>query len=118
METDNKIIKKEKKEEIKENQENQEPKQEIKKEINIKTIRNDPDVDYSKTIREGILDISSYTMPHPEKQKRFSKDLKDNETLNTYIDEQLYLRFFRTNNPHIRSAVIYSYLYMKNLNTL
>ncbi len=53
-----------------------------------------------------------------EKRKRFALDLKKDETLNEYIDEQFYCKFLKTNNPHYKSAIIYSYLYINFFNCL
>ena len=96
----------------------EQPDEEPDEETSLKTIKKDKETDYSKTIREGVLELSSYTMLDNEKRKRFSQDLKKGETLNEYIDDQFYCKWLKTNNPHYRAGIIYSYLYIKNLNTL
>ena len=58
-------------EEIEEIEENDE-----KEKTTIKKIKNDKETDYSKTIREGVLELSSYSMLDNEKRKRFVLDLK------------------------------------------
>ena len=95
-------------------------KEQIKEtnETTIETIKKNTDVDYSKTIREGVLELSSYTMLDNEKRKKFAIDLKKDETLNEYIDEQCYTKWLKTNNPHFKAGIIYSYLYLKNYQTL
>ncbi len=40
------------------------------------------------------------------------------ETINEYVDEQFYTKWLKSNNPHIRAGIVYSYLYIKNLNCL
>ena len=84
----------------------------------MKTIKKDKDTDYSKTIREGIIDLSSYTMVNPDKRKSFSESLRKDETINDYVDEQFYIKWLKTNNPHFKAGVVYSYLYIKELNKL
>ncbi len=84
----------------------------------VATIKKDKEVDYSKTIRHGIIDLSSYTMIGEEKRKRFSNDLLKDETINEFVDDQFYTKFLKSNNPYIRAGIVYSYLYLKNYNTL
>ncbi len=84
----------------------------------VTTIKKDKETDYSKTIRHGIIDLSSYTMLNEEKRQRFSTDLKKDETINEYVDDQFYTKWLKSNNPHVRAGIVYSYLYIKNLNTL
>ncbi len=93
-------------------------KEDENKQVSIKTIQEDTEIDYSKTLREGILDFSSFTMIQPEKRVNFAKDLKQSKVLNDYIDNELYTKYLKTHNPHIRASIVYSYLYMKNYNVL
>ena len=94
----------------------------LMKEINTKTtiavVKNDKETDYSKTIRHGIIDFSSYAMIDPAKRKTFGEALKADATINEYVDEQLYTKWLKTNNPHFKAGIVYSYLYLKELNKL
>ena len=53
-----------------------------------------------------------------DKRKRFSKDLKDNKSMNDYIDNQALFKIFKSSNEHVKALTVYSYLYLKNCNTL
>ena len=68
--------------------------------------------------RHFILDVSSYTMVNPEKRIKFAQDLKNNKAMNDYINNQALFKLFKSNNEHVRAAIIYSHLYIKNLNQL
>ena len=57
-------------------------------------------------------------MINPDKRIRFSNALKENKTMNEYVDQQLYVKFLKTNNPHVKAGIIYSYLYINELNKL
>ena len=106
----NKIVEKE------ENEENEEENEEIiPKNKLIETIT---EQEHIVLARHFILDMSSYTMPGEDKRKRFSKDLKENKSMNEYINNQALFKIFKSNNEHIRAGVVYSYLYLKNYNTL
>ena len=72
--------------------------------------------DHIKMAREFVLDVSSYTMANPEKRMKFAKDLKDNKTMNDYVNNQALFKLFKSNNEHVRAGIVYSYLYIKNLN--
>ena len=74
--------------------------------------------DHIKMAREFVLDVSSYTMVNPEKRMKFAKDLKDNKTMNDYVNNQALFKLFKSNNEHVRAGIVYSYLYIKNLNVL
>ncbi len=74
--------------------------------------------DHIKMAREFVLDVSSYTMVNPEKRMKFAKDLKDNKTMNDYVNNQALFKLFKSNNEHVRAGIVYSYLYIKNLNCL
>ena len=103
----NKIVEKE---QLKEDQVVQPKKKEILEVLS--------DEDHIKLAREFVIDLSSYTMFDNEKRKKFSKDLKENTTINEYVNNQALFKLLRTNNEHIKCLTVYSYLYLKNLNTL
>ena len=97
------------------------PKDEPEKDATKTTltiVKNDKETDFSKVVREGVIHLSSFSMFNEDKRKRFEEDLKKDETINNYIDDQLYTKFLKTNNPHFKCAIIYSYLYMKHINSL
>ena len=48
--------------------------------------------------RHFILDMSSYTMPGEEKRKKFSKDLKENKSMNDFVNNQALFKIFKSNN--------------------
>ena len=93
----------------------EEPKQ---TKTTIAVVKNDKETDYSQTIRHGVIHLSSFSMLNEDKRKRFEEDLKKDETINNYVDDQFYTKWLKTNNPHVKAGIVYSYLYIKNLNTL
>ena len=97
-----------------EEQDEEEPKK-ISKNKLIETITEE---EHIKMAREFVIDLSSYTMVIPEKRVKFSKDLKENKTINDYVNNQALFKIFKSNNEHVRAGVVYSYLYIKNLNCL
>ena len=99
-------------------QEEEEEEEEKQTKTTVAVIKNDKETDYSKTIRHGIIHLSSYSMLNEDKRKKFEDELKNDETINNYVDEQFYTKWLKTNNPHVKAGIVYSYLYIKNLNTL
>ena len=99
-------------------QEEEEEEEEKQTKTTVAVIKNDKETDYSKTIRHGIIHLSSYSMLNEDKRKKFEDELKNDETINNYVDEQFYTKWMKTNNPHVKAGIVYSYLYIKNLNTL
>ena len=74
---------------------------------------------FRSVINNTVFDLASYSMFDVTKRKPFAEELKKNDELVGYVDSQLYSKYFGScQNPHIRAGVIYSYLYIKQLNSL
>ena len=102
--------------EIKDPDIEEEPKQEIiPKNKLIEVITEE---EHIVMAREFVIDLSSYTMVNQEKRVKFSKDLKENKTINDFVNNQALFKIFKSNNEFVRAGVVYSYLYIKNLNCL
>ncbi len=100
-------------------EEQQEIEEDCKKIIpKYKLIETITEEEHIKMAREFVIDLSSYTMVNQEKRVKFSKDLKENKTINDYVNNQALFKIFKSNNEHVRAGVVYSYLYIKNLNCL
>ena len=74
--------------------------------------------DFRTAINDVALEVLSYGMLDPTKRKPFAMELKKNKICKDYVDNQLYLKFLQTNNPHIKFGIVYSYLYIKQINSL
>ncbi len=94
-----------------EEKETQEPEE--NKDIVSETVN-----DFRTAINDVALEVLSYGMLDPTKRKPFAMELKKNKICQEYVDSQLYLKFLQTNNPHIKFSIVYSYLYIKQINSL
>ncbi len=96
----------------------------IEEEVDDEEVDDEEDVvetqvdNFRDAIKTVSMEVASYTMIDPVKRKKFADELKKNKVCNSYVDEQLYLKFLKTDNPHIKAGIVYSYLYIKTLNGL
>ena len=73
---------------------------------------------FRDAIKTVTMEVASYTMIDHVKRKKFADELKKNKVCNEYVVSQLYLKFLKTDNPHIKVGICYAYLYIKTLNGL
>lgn len=74
-----------------------------------------------KDFTDSIKDIcyEALTLPMIQTKKtQFKGELKQNKTIENYLDYQLNIQLLKNCNQHVKFGVVYSYLYWKNFMSL
>ena len=74
--------------------------------------------DFRVAIRDVASEVLAFSMIEPTKRKEFSDVIKKNKTCQDYIDNELYLKYLKTQNKHVKFSITFAYLYIKTMNHL
>lgn len=73
--------------------------------------------DFADNVKDVAYEILSAPMVQTKKNA-FKEDLKQNKTIDHYLDHQLQTQLIKSCNHHIKFGVVYSYLFYKNFMSL